>query len=439
MATVFDLPDIGEGIKEGEIVTWLVEEGDSIKEEEPVAEVMTDKATVEIPAPRSGIILKRYNNEGDTVQVDTPLVVIGEEGEGWESDGSEASEASDTGTEEPEPASSPADQEPEAAEADSGATATGTEAPPLRSDNGQELEQAPEGRVLATPATRRVAREKDVDISRVDGTGKAGRVLKEDVLRHAEQTDHEAVAPTGPAREEISGEESEEALPYSGVRKMIGESMSASKENAAHFTHVDEVDMTRIVEARNNLKETAEERGIKLHYLPFIIKALIPAIKEFPIMNSTLDTEEGEIRVKNYYHIGFACDTDEGLKVPVIRHADRKSIFHIAQEIQEKAEAAREGTIDPDDLQGSTFTVTSAGNIGGLFATPVINYPEVAILGVHEIKERPVAIDGNVEVRDMMYLSLSFDHRVVDGADGARFCNRLIEFLETPTMLLAEI
>ncbi len=432
MATVFDLPDIGEGIQEGEIVTWLVEEGDTIQEDEPIAEVMTDKATVEVPSPRSGVILKRFNEEGDMVDTHTPLVVIGDEGEEWEeptepSDVSKTEEAeretdfetAETGESTDEPITSAAD----------------TTAP----SNEPELKKAPEGRVLATPATRRVAREQDVDITQVEGTGKAGRILKEDVLRFAEdETAATPETPTSPL-EEVTGEEDEETIPYSGVRKTIGQAMSASKNNAAHFTHVDEVDMTEIVEARNVLKKKAEERSIKLHYLPFIIKALVPALKEFPQMNSTLDEEEGQIRIKNYYHIGFACDTKEGLKVPVIRHVDKKSIFHIAQEIQEKAEAARDGSIKPEDLQGSTFTVTSAGNIGGLFATPVINYPEVGILGVHEIKERPVAVNGDVEVRDMMYLSLSFDHRVVDGADGARFCNRLIEFLETPALLLAEL
>ncbi len=439
MATVFDLPDIGEGIQEGEIVTWLVEEGDQIKEEEPVAEVMTDKATVEIPAPRSGVILKRYNNEGDTVQVDTPLVVIGEKGEDWQESDGDASVETTSEPEEEEPSSVDHRENEQPGEDISESTAASGKKTALQQENGHELEDSPEGRVLATPATRRVAREKEVDLSRVEGTGKAGRILKEDVLRFAEQSQTDGTESADFVTGQITGEESEETVPYSGVRKVIGETMSRSKNNAAHFTHVDEVDMTRIVDTRNNLKEKAKDRGIKLHYLPFIIKALIPTIREFPMMNSTLDEEKGEIRVKNYYHIGFACDTKEGLKVPVIRHADKKSLFHIAQEIQEKAEAAREGTISPEDLQGSTFTVTSAGNIGGLFATPVINYPEVGILGVHEIKERPVAIDGEVEIRKMMYLSLSFDHRVVDGADGARFCNRLIEFLETPAMLLAEL
>jgi pyruvate dehydrogenase E2 component (dihydrolipoamide acetyltransferase) len=369
------------------------------------------------------------------VDVHTPLVVIGDEGEEWEEDSADEAETETVDEEPEEEAVAEEEPEPEPEEAESTISTSHT-------GNGQELQEAPEGRVLATPATRRVAREKNVDISRVEGTGKAGRILKEDVLRFAEggpqEDEQPSTTPTSPL-EEITGEEDEETIPYSGVRKTIGKAMSTSKNNAAHFTHVDEVDMTQIVEARNALKEKAEERNVKLHYLPFIIKALVPALKEFPQMNSTLEEDEGQIRIKNYYHIGFACDTEEGLKVPVIRHVDKKSIFHIAQEIQEKAQAARDGTIDPQDLQGSTFTITSAGNIGGLFATPVINYPEVGILGVHEIKERPVAVDGEVDVRDMMYLSLSFDHRVVDGADGARFCNRIIEFLETPTLLLAEI
>lgn len=437
MALVFDLPDVGEGLKEGELVSWLVEEGDEVTEDQPLAEVMTDKATVEIPSPRDGFILERFHEPGELIQVETPLVVIGDEGEEWDGDVEEAETSTPEDTEE--------DDSKEEVETPSAEPEPQEETPVKPGESNDEV-PVPEGRVLATPATRRLAREKQIDISQVEGTGEAGRVLKEDVLRHAEKEtptpEHAGEEPseeiTPPTFAPVEGSEEEESVPFRGVRKMVSEAMERSKENAAHFTCVDEVDMTRIVEIRKDLKERAEQQGISLTYLPFIFKALLPALREFPFLNSVLDKEAGEIRKKKYYHFGFACDTDEGLKVPVVEHVDQKSIFQLAAEIQEKAQKAREGTLSADELKGSTFTITSAGNIGGLFATPIINYPEVSIMGIHEIKDRPVARDGEVVIRKMMYLSLSLDHRVVDGADGVRFSNRVIDILENPHLLLAQ-
>ncbi len=438
MALVFDLPDVGEGITEGELVSWLVEEGDHVEEDDPIVEVMTDKATVEIPSPRSGVILKRYNEEGDMVKVESPLVVIGEEGEDWEEGEAERKQT----VKERQTAEKQAEKKEKEEEETQPEPATKTAS---ADGNGKPAPEPSEGRTLATPATRRLAREKNVNLDNVEGTGKAGRVLKEDVLKYAETDGEAAVAEPEttaepvPTTQEVEGEEPVESVPFRGVRKVISEAMSTSKDNAAHFTVVDEADMTRLVEIRNDLKEKAQEQNIKLTYLPFIFKALVPALKEFPRLNSSLDEESQEIKVKKYYHFGFACDTDEGLKVPVVNHVDQKSIFQLAREINDKAQRARDGDLSTDELQGSTFTVTSAGNIGGLFATPIINYPESAIMGIHEIKDRPVARDGEVVIRKMMYLSLSLDHRIVDGADGVRFSNRVIEFFEKPHHLLAEI
>lgn len=422
MADVFDLPDVGEGISEGELVSWLVEEGDHVEEDQPLVEIMTDKATVEIPSPRDGVILERHHEEGDMVEVHSPLLVIGEEGEEHDQQPSAS---------EPKETEETAKQERQQKEKQKTVS--------RKASTDGEIEQpSTPGRVLATPATRRFAREQDVEIENVSGSGKAGRVLKEDIQEFIEEQKSAASQPVS-RRPAGAGEEPVDTMPFRGVRKMVSDQMEESKRNAAHFTIVDEVDMTEIVEARESLKPQAEEKEVHLTYLPFIFKALLPALREFPVLNAELDKDNKEIKLKKYYHFGFACDTEDGLKVPVVRNVDQKNVFELAEEITEKAAAAREGTLDPDKMQGSTFTVTSAGNIGGLFATPVINYPEVAIMGIHEIKDRPVVRDGDIVIRKMMYLSVSLDHRVVDGAEGVRFSNHVIELLENPYRMLAEV
>jgi 2-oxoglutarate dehydrogenase complex dihydrolipoamide succinyltransferase (E2) component len=429
----FRLPDIGEGIHEGEIVKWLVKEGDIVREDQPMVEVMTDKATVEIPAPRAGKILKLNAKEGETVKVGSVLVIIEELGEAKPEPKREVVEA-------------PPQREPEPVAAAVSTTATTVAAPPPPSPTA-----APAQRVLATPATRKLARELGVDIAQIRGTGPGGRVTDEDVRRFAaartapQPPPTPSPAPTPPpaapafAPGAVVTDRREERIPLRGIRKRIAEHMHQSKTTAAHFTYVDEVDMTELIQIREQMKPLAEQKGVKLTYLPFIVKASVAALKEMPILNASIDEAKGEIVIKKYYNIGIATATDEGLIVPVIKDADRKSLLEIAMEIERLAKAAREGKIALSDLQGGTFTITSLGALGGLFATPIINYPEVAILGIHEIKKRPVVRDNQIVIRDIMYVSLSFDHRLIDGDVGARFCKKIISYLENPKLLFLEL
>jgi pyruvate dehydrogenase E2 component (dihydrolipoamide acetyltransferase) len=418
----FKLPDIGEGVHEGEIVKWLVKEGDTVKEDQPLVEVMTDKATVEIPSPKAGTILQLFGKEGEIVKVGSVLVTIGVAGE--------AAPAAKTSASAAQPAAATATA------AASKATAT----PPASSTS-----TAPAARVLATPATRKLARELGVDISLVPGSGPGGRVTDEDVKKFAAGASVKApAAPTpppsvGPVARPISADRREERIPLRGIRKRIAEHMHQSKSTAAHFTYVDEVDMTELVQWREQMKPLAESKGLKLTYLPFMVKACVAALKEMPTLNASLDESQGEIVLKKYYNIGIAAATQDGLIVPVVKDADRKSLLEIANEMDRLAAAAREGKIQLSDITGSTFTITSLGALGGLFATPIINYPEVAILGVHQIKKRPVVREGQIVVRDVMLVSLSFDHRVVDGDVGARFCKKVIGYLENPKLLFLEL
>jgi len=410
---------------------------------------MTDKATVEIPAPRAGKILKLNAKEGETVKVGSVLVIIEELGEA-----------------KPESQKTPPPAPPRHGE---GSSSTLTPIPsPLRGRGEQRGEGAWEGgqgvrseatattvaapaqRVLATPATRKLARELGVDIAQIRGTGPGGRVTDEDVRRFAAArtapSPTPSPAPTPPpptapafAPGAVVTDRREERIPLRGIRKRIVEHMHQSKTTAAHFTYVDEVDMTELIQVREQMKPLAEQKGVKLTYLPFIVKASVAALKEMPLLNASIDEAKGEIVIKKYYNIGIATATDEGLIVPVIKDADRKSLLEIAMEIERLAKAAREGKIALSDLQGGTFTITSLGALGGLFATPIINYPEVAILGIHEIKKRPVVRDNQIVIRDIMYVSLSFDHRLIDGDVGARFCKKIISYLENPKLLFLEL
>lgn len=427
MAFEFKLPDIGEGVHEGEIVKWLVKEGDFVREDQPMVEVMTDKATVEIPAPRAGKILKLSAKEGEVVKVGSVLVIIEEIGE-----------AKAEPKREPLAVSAAPPPQPEPVTATASATAPAvTVSPPS---------PTPTQRVLATPATRKLARELGVDISQIHGTGPGGRVTDEDVRRFAATRTAPpppapAPKPTAPAYtpSAVVTDRREERIPLRGIRKRIAEHMHQSKSTAAHFTYVDEVDMTELIQLREQMRPLAEQKGVKLTYLPFIVKASVAALKEMPLLNASLDEATGEIVLKKYYNIGIATATEDGLLVPVVKDADRKSLLEIASEIERLAKAAREGKIALSDLQGGTFTITSLGALGGLFATPIINYPEVAILGIHEIKRRPVVRDDQIVIRDIMYLSLSFDHRLIDGDVGARFCKKIIGYLENPKLLFLEL
>jgi len=409
----FKLPDVGEGVAEGEVVKWLVNEGDQVKENQPLVEIMTDKVNVEIPSPKKGTIQKRMAREGEVVKVGQVLIVISE---------GETSSAP-TGT-----------------SAKSIPTAGHAEAPvsvpkPQELAASTTLQQPVKAReILATPATRKLARDLGVDLSAIQGTGRGGRITDDDVERFKQLgKTAAAVAVT------VAGPRGvEERVPLRGIRRKVAEHMVKSNSTAAQVTHVDEVDMTEIVQLREKAKASAEKRGVKLTYLPFIIKALIPALKQYPYLNATLDDEKSEIVLRKYYNIGIATDTEQGLVVPVIKDAEHRSITQLATEIGSLSEKARASRLSLNDIQGSTFTITNVGGIGGIFATPIINYPEVAILGVHKITKRPVVKDDKIVIRDMTYLSLSFDHRVLDGAMAAHFVNAIKQYLEDPKLLLLE-
>ena len=393
----FKLPDIGEGVVEGEIVRWLIRPGDHLEEDQPMVEVMTDKATVEIPSPVSGEVLKTVGGEGALIAVGATLLVI------------DAPEG-------PKQATASSEKQPE-------------RTPPAASSMGQQapLRSQKQAKNLATPAVRRLSREMGVDLSGVQGTGAGGRITRQDVERAHSQ----------PPEVSSQAEGSRDSIPYRGVRKKIGDHLVAAKRFAPHYTYVEEVDATPLVELRSEFKRHND--GQDLTYLPFFIKACVSGLKKYPILNSSLDEENKLIQLKRFYNIGVAIATPEGLIVPVIKKADDKSVLDISAEIQSLAEQARSGRIQLEDLRDGTFTITSLGALGGVLATPIINYPEVAILGVHKIRERPVVRKGEVVIRHMMNLSLSLDHRVVDGFVGAEFLRDVISQLENPGLLLGSL
>ncbi len=422
-------PDVGEGITEGTLVKWLVKAGDDVKADQAVAEIETDKAIVEIPTPKAGKISKLYGKEGDVIKVGSILASVALPGE-----------------EVKIPETKPAEIKPPAAKP--------PEAKPVEIKPAEVKppvikppEKPPEmpGRVLATPSTRRLARELGVDIYKVAGSGPGGRVTDEDVRKLGGAKPPEARPPELKPPEAIPPEAApemkalEERIPIKGVRKVIAENMVRSKFSAPHVVSMDEADVTELVKLREKEKKSAEEKGIKLTYLAFITKAVTVALKQHPYLNASLDAQKNEIILKRYYNIGIAVDTPEGLMVPVIKNADRKSILELAQETEKLAEEARNRKIKLPDLKGNTFTITNIGSIGGIFSTPIINPPDVAILGVHRIRELPRVVDGEIKIRKILPLVLSFDHRVLDGAQAARFMNTLIDHLKDPDLLLLDV
>lgn len=391
------LPDIGEGISEGEIIRWLVKEGDQVKQFQPIVEVLTVKVNVEIPSPFNGKIKKILAKEKEVVKVGSPIAIVEVEG-----------------VVEEKPKEEKRHEETTVAAA-------------------QIVEQKPakaQTEVLATPAVRRLARELGVDLSLVKGTGPGGRITEEDVKKFAESKQKIEVPKVAPPVAK------EERIPISGIRRMIADKMALAHSKAAMVTHMDEADVTELVKIRESLKIEAEKLGVKLTFLPFIVKAAIYALKKYPKFNAAIDDEKKEIVIKKYYNIGIAVATDQGLIVPVIKNADSKNIFELAKEIEELSEKARQGKLSIDEVTGSSFSITNVGPIGGTFATPILNYPDVAILGILKIKKRPWVIGEKIEIRDVMTLVLTFDHRVIDGAEAAVFMNEIISVLENPYKLL---
>lgn len=453
----FRLPELGEGIHEGEIVKWHVQPGDSVEEDQVIMEVQNDKAVVEVPSPVKGKVLELKVTEGTVSVVGDPLIEFEVEGEApnlpahGHGEADAAEEKMEPGCDIGSQVSANANQTLETPMAQ--ATATAVAAPIERKH------------VLATPSVRKYAREKGVQLAWVPGTGKLGRITREDVDRFlaggaapaqttaaptpaaaASAPAQEAPAATGVTQAAATptvhytaqGGEVEERVPLKGVRKAIAKAMVKSAYTAPHVTIFDEVDVTALVEMRKNAKPLAEERGVKLTYLPMIVKAVVAGLKKFPELNASIDDEKQEIIYKKYYNIGIATSTDDGLLVPVVKAADSKSIFQIAAEIAELAKKARDRKATADELKGSTFSITNIGSAGGMFFTPIINYPEVAILGVGRISEKPVVKNGEIVVGQVLSLSLSFDHRLVDGEPAQRFINYVKQLLENPTLLVME-
>lgn len=422
----FKMPDIGEGVTEGEIVSWLVAVGDEVAEDQEMVEVMTDKATVTIGAPQAGKIVELCGGEGDVVPVGNTLVVFDTSGGG---------------------ASAPAPAPEEKKE--SAATAVGDIKEDLPGTSSAPAAVAPPSgndKPLAAPATRKLARELGVELGQVPASGSGGRITREDVEKFAGSGGAAAAArpaaTPAPAPLPVSAPPAaaeDKRVPIRGLRKRIFENMARSKRTAAHFAYADEVECTKLIALRDRTRPFAEESGVKLTYLPFIVKAVVASLKKHPMLNTWVDDVNNEMIHKATYDIGIATATDAGLVVPVIRNADRLSIVEIAREIARMANDARNAKINPADVGGSTFTVTSLGRLGGLFSTPVVNYPEVAIMGIHEMKKRPIIVDDEIRIGHVMVLALSCDHRIIDGHVGAAFAQEVKSMLEEPDRLFVEM
>ncbi len=452
----FKLPDIGEGVTEGEIVGWHIRPGDVVTEDQPIVEVMTDKATVTITAPKAGIVVETRGKVGETIPVHAVLVVFELPSIPAPPAVALTAPARTNGTSaRPPPAAGVA----ALAVGEIRETLPGMKAAPFAPNPPPGAPAYFNSKPLATPHTRKFARDIDVDLRRVPPTGPQGRVMKADVESFAGSSHVDAAAfldPGAPVRIDREAPDpavtlgseldpvatrssTEERIPLAGLRRRIAQKMARSTATAAHFTFVEECDVTELKLLRSRLKDAAHAKGAKLSFLPFIVKAVVSALKKHPMLNTALDETTNEIVFRKYYNIGIAAATDAGLLVPVLRHADKLSILEIAREVERLAEDARSGKAKHEDLTGSTFTITSLGAKSGLLATPIINFPEVAILGVHRMKTKPVVKDGQIVIGDVMLLSLSFDHRIVDGHVGAAFAYEVIGYLERPERLLLEM
>lgn len=441
MQTQFRFPDVGEGITEGEVVEWLVKEGDFVEEHQAVGKIETDKAVAEIPSPQRGYILKLMHKPGETVKVGEVLFIIGDKNEPV----AEKTEIK------PQPAlQTTQQQKPQTVVKPAGVVGYLEEAPELEETTEiqderkalQKLQQAlptkAEHQILATPSTRKMAKEMGIDLTKITGSGKEGRITDEDVKNA------KGIKILENAEIEIKAEKKYdfygivERIPLKGVRKSIAKKMSEIAQHVVPVSAHDEADVTELWNIREREKKIAEMKGVKLTFLPFIVKALIHALKDFPYLNSTFDEEKQEMILKKYYNIGIAVDTEDGLIVPVVKDADQKSILDIAKEIEELAQKARDRKLDLADLKGGTFSITNYGSIRGLFATPIINYPEAAILGLGRIYDKLVIDGEKVHKIKVLPISLTFDHRILDGAYAERFIDVLIKHLEDPDLILVD-
>ncbi|MGI8314042.1 dihydrolipoamide acetyltransferase family protein [Halobacillus mangrovi] len=428
MAFEFKLPDIGEGIHEGEIAKWFVKPGDEVKEDDVLCEVQNDKAVVEIPSQVDGTVKEIHVDEGETTTVGTVIITI--------DDGSEDSGESEAEAKEEEPKEEPKEESKDDSK---------SQEPAAQDDSVDD-----DTRVIAMPSVRKFARDNDVDIRKVQGSGKNGRITKEDVESFMSGGQAEAAQDTAQEKEETAQESTQQAAPaageaypetrekMSGIRKAIAKAMVNSKQTAPHVTLMDEVDVSELVAHRKKFKAVAAEQDIKLTYLPYVVKSLVSTLKKYPVLNTSVDDNTDEIIQKHYYNIGIAADTDKGLLVPVVKDADRKSVFSISSEINELAVKARDGKLSSDEMKGASTTITNIGSAGGQWFTPVINHPEVAILGIGRIAEKPVVRDGEVVVAPVLAISLSFDHRIIDGATAQHAMNNIKRLLNDPQLIMME-
>lgn len=442
MSFQFKMPDIGEGIHEGEIVKWFIKPGDKIQEDDVLCEIQNDKAVVEIPSPVEGTVLEVLIAEGTVAIVGQVLVTFDAPGyEDLKFKGDEEPE------EEKQAAPAPEAKKEAAAAPVKPATPQST---PVENVTPAQTNADPNRRIIAMPSVRKYARDKGVEIKLVAGTGKNGRIMEGDIDAFlnggtASQPVN-AAATEAPQAEEApmaaqaipQGEYPETREKMSGMRKMIAKAMVNSKHTAPHVTLMDEIDVTKLVTHRKKFKEVAAAKGIKLTFLPYIVKALTSALREFPALNTSLDDATSEIIHKHYYNIGIAADTEKGLLVPVVKDADRKSVFTISNEINELAGKARDGKLAPNEMKGASCTISNIGSAGGQWFTPVINHPEVAILGVGRIAEKPIVRDGEIVAAPVLALSLSFDHRMIDGATAQNALNHIKRLLNDPELLLME-
>lgn len=435
MPTEFKLPDIGEGLEEGEIVKWLVKEGDTVKADQNIVQIETDKAVADLPSPASGTILKIHHKEGETVKVGEVLVTIGDKGEKVSATKAEPKK------EEPKK-ETPKVEAKKPVTKSSQAPAEIEEIPHSDTMKGESAT----GKVIASPAVRKLARDMKVDLSTIKGSGASGQVVKADLENASPNIQKQVEAKREVPQQNVTVTKQHdefgyvERVPLKGIRKTIANNMVKSLQSAAQVSTTEDIDVTKLWDLRNKEKKHFAIQGIKLTFLPFVVKAVIGALRENPSMNASLEGDE--ILLKKYYNIGIAVESDAGLMVPVVKIAEKKSIAKIAQEIEELASRVRDRTIDVMDMKGGTFTITNYGSIGGVYGTPVLNPPEVGILGLGRIFDKVVPADAKgtkFKVIKVLPVSLTFDHRVTDGAQASRFLESLKNFLEDPDHLFMEI
>lgn len=430
---VIKLPDVGEGVAEAELVEWLVEDGQAVREDDVLAAVMTDKATVEIPAPIDGTVMWKGGKIGDVLAVGSPLLKLEVAGEGNVDDTAEAEATPAPAAEEAKPAPKVEMPKPAPKPAAPIAKPAANAVAPRLNGSAAGAPRAEGERPLASPAVRKRALEGGIDLRRVPGSGPAGRITHEDL---------DAVfnsAPSVGARSSgLVADTSVKDVPMVGLRRRIAEKMATSKSRIPHITYVDEIDVTDLEKLRGELNAARKDGQPKLTFLPFLMRAMAKAIADQPQMNSIFDDDAGVVHQYGGMHMGVAAQTDNGLVVPVIKHVEARGIWECASEVARLAEAARTGTASRDELSGSTITITSLGKLGGIVTTPVINHPEVAIVGVNKIRTLPQWDGTAFQPRKMMNLSSSFDHRVIDGWDAAVFIQRIKTLLETPAMIFIE-